>query len=185
MVLALATWGCGNSSGPNAVVDSPRSAHVKITRFYPEPKKIARGLKGKICYGVENGVRLELTPSVETLLPSVMRCFEVAPTANTTYTLTAYGQDGSRESKAAELAVGAPPPKLYDLRANSTYVARGKQVKICFKVDNATSVKVHPGKLDATGRCMTDRPSKSTEYKITALGGDREIDTGTVNVKVH
>ena len=33
--------------------------------------------------------------------------------------------------------------------------------------------------------CIADKPSKTTTYKITALGGDNEIDTGTVTIKVH
>ncbi|MDP9171650.1 MAG: hypothetical protein M3N54_13620 [Acidobacteriota bacterium] len=182
----VATSGCGRSSPPAERAGSPpKAGPVKITQFYSDSKMIPRGLKANICYGVENAVKLELTPPVETLWPSAVRCFEVSPTVKTTYTLTAYGEDGSRETKSIEQTVGAPPPRLYDLWVNSVDVRRGSEVKICFKVDNVKSVKVSPGKLDGTGRCMTDRPSKTTTYKIVAMGGDREIDNGTVTVKVH
>ena len=109
----------------------------------------------------------------------------MSPAKNTTYTLTAYGEDGSTDKKTVDVQTAAAPPRLYDLWVNKINVPRGEEVRLCFKVENTTKVKVSAGKLDTAANCLTDRPQKTTTYKITALGGDREIDTGTVTVKVH
>jgi hypothetical protein len=68
--------------------------------------------------------------------------------------------------------------------AKPTAVKRGRPVKVCFKVANAKSVKAKPGKLDRKTNCLIDYPKKTTTYRITALGGDHEEDSGTVTVSV-
>jgi hypothetical protein len=68
--------------------------------------------------------------------------------------------------------------------ARPVSVKRGRAVKVCFKVQNATSVTAQPGKLDRKTNCLIDYPKKTTTYKITAHGGDHEQDTGTVTVSV-
>jgi hypothetical protein len=64
-------------------------------------------------------------------------------------------------------------------------VRRGGLVKVCFKVQHATSVKVSSGRLDRKTNCLFDRPKKTTTYRISAVGANREEDTGTVTVKVR
>jgi hypothetical protein len=64
-------------------------------------------------------------------------------------------------------------------------VRRGSLVKVCFKVQHASSVKISSGKLDRKTNCITDRPKKTTTYRISALGANQEADTGTVTVKVR
>ncbi len=183
--VAVLTSGCGSSAPSSQTPKVTSRPPVKITQFYAADKLVPRGMKGSLCYGVENAAKLELNPAVEELWPAAARCFEVSPKVKTTYTLTAVGDDGSRESKTVDITVGAPPPRLYDLWVNSVDVRKGEGVRVCFKVENVSSVKVSPGKLDATGKCLNDTPSKTTTYKITALGGDHEMDSGTVTVKVH
>ncbi len=146
---------------------------------------VPRGLTGKLCYGVENAAKVELNPPVETLWPSMARCFEITPGKKTAYTLTATGEDGSKDTKTVEVTVGAAPPRLYDLWVNSINVHPGDDVTVCFKLENVKSVKAGPGKLDRTKNCLSDKPKKTTTYKITAYGGDNEIDSGTVTVKVR
>jgi hypothetical protein len=160
-------------------------AEVKITQFRVNPDLIPRGISGKLCYGVENAVKLELTPAVEEILPANERCIDISPVKTTTYTLTAYGDDGKKVAKSLDVHVGNPAPRVSDLSATPTVVKRGSQVQVCFKVENARSVKVSRGKFDSKANCLTDKPQKTTTYKIVALGPDREEDTGTVTVKVH
>jgi hypothetical protein len=161
------------------------AAPARITQFRVTPAFIPKGISGKLCYGVENATKIALNPPVEDLLPSPERCIDISPARQTTYTLTAYGADGGKATKSLEVRVGNPPPRLADLSANPIEVKRGGQVRICFKVENAKSVKASKGKLDLKTNCLTDRPRKTTTYKITAQGADREEDTGTVTVKVR
>jgi hypothetical protein len=161
------------------------SPPVKITQFRVTPTFIPKGIPGRLCYGVENATKIELNPRVEDLLPSPERCIDISPVQATTYTLTAYGAEGSSVTKEVNVRVGNPPPRVADLSATPVEVRRGGQVRICFKVENAKAVKISKGKLDRKTNCAIDTPRRTTIYKITALGADREEDTGTVTVKVR
>jgi hypothetical protein len=175
---------CGCGSTPKAPPAAAQPSPVKITQFYASEAKIPRGLKGNLCYGVENASKVELTPAVEDVWPAPVRCVEISPKQNTTYTFTAYGEDGSKASKSVSVSVGSAPPRVYDLSVNSVLVHPGEQIVVCFKVENAVKVKAGPGHFDAERNCVADKPRKTTVYKISALGGDNQIDTGTVTVKV-
>jgi hypothetical protein len=156
-----------------------------ITQFKAVPELIPAGITGKLCYGVENASKIDINPHVEDVLPSSNRCIDITPTVNTTYTLTAYGVEGMTKTKTVAVQVGPAPPRVSDLIARPTDVRRGGLVKVCFKVQHATSVKVSSGKLDRKTNCLTDHPKKTTTYRISALGANREQDTGTVTVKVR
>jgi hypothetical protein len=156
-----------------------------ITQFKAVPSLIPAGITGKLCYGVENASKIEINPHLEDVLPSSDRCIDIMPSANTTYTLTAYGVNGVTKTQSVAVQVGPTPPRLSDLIARPTDVRRGGLVKVCFKVQHATSVRVSSGKLDRRTNCITDRPKKTTTYRISALGANREEDTGTVTVKVR
>lgn len=174
LICAVALAACGHPAP-----DRPR-----ITQFKADPSFIAAGVTGRLCYGVENATRLDLTPAVEKLLPASERCIDISPKLTTVYTLTAYGADGSPEIKSLEVKVGPPPPRVSNLSAKPVRVRRGQAVKVCFKVENARSVTVSPGKLDRRTNCLVDYPKKTTTYRVTARGDDSEADFGTVTVSV-
>jgi hypothetical protein len=187
-LFALLTLSCGDNAPASRKSERKPAERVKIVQFYAAEPMIPKGTKGNLCYGVENAVRLDLDPPAGDVYPAVSRCIEISPGKSgrkTTYTLTAYGKDGSKETKSAEVTAGAAPPRLYDLWVNAIEVGRGEAVKVCFKVENAQRVKASPGTLDPATHCLSDNPSKTTTYKITAFGGDNQIDSGTVTVKVH
>jgi hypothetical protein len=156
-----------------------------ITQFKAVPELVPAGITGKLCYGVENATSIDIKPHVEAVLPASDRCIDIMPNANTTYTLTAYGVDGVTKTKSVAVTVGPAVPRLSDLIARPTEVRSGSLVKVCFKVQHATSVKVSSGRLDRKTNCLTDRPRKTTTYRISALGANRQEDTGTVTVLVR
>ncbi len=78
---------------------------VKIIQFYSGNGAIVRGGKTQICYGVVNAKELRLDPPVEKVWPSLSRCFDVAPTKTTHYTLTAEGVDHKAASESLEITV--------------------------------------------------------------------------------
>jgi hypothetical protein len=183
VLTTLLISGCNTT--PSATTSVPKPQPAKITQFYAPDTKIPIGVKGNLCYGVEHSSKLELSPAVEDVWPAMTRCFEISPKQTTHYTLTAYGDDGSKDTKTVDVTVGAPVPRIHDLSVTSTLVHPGELVIVCFKVENTTSVKAGPGHFDPSNNCITDNPKKTTVYRISALGGDRQIDTGTVTVKVQ
>ena len=174
---------CGNR--PPVGAENNPVKKVKITRFYAAGNMIPKGLIGKLCYGVENAAKLELNPPSQDVWPAMSRCFEISPKQKTTYILTAYGEDGSKDEKSLDVKVAGEPPRLYDLWVSSQEVHRGELVRVCFKVANATTVKAGPGKFAQGLNCLNDNPKKTTTYWIVAYGADRQEDSGTVTVKVR
>lgn len=183
---AIILLGCGKSAPTvTASGEKKQVEHAKVTQFYAPQPLLPKGLKGTLCYGVENAKKVELSPAVEEVWPSLSHCIEIAPKVKTKYTLTAYGDDGSKDTKTVDVNVGAPPPKLFDLSVNATDVKPGEKVTVCFKLENVRDVKASPGKLDRHYNCIFDNPKKTTTYRIRAIGGDGQEDSGSVTVKVR
>ena len=78
---------------------------LKIFQFYASTGRIAPGGKALLCYSVLNAKALRLDPPVEKVWPSMSRCFDVAPSSNTHYTLTAEGVDHQVVSASLDIAV--------------------------------------------------------------------------------
>jgi len=78
---------------------------LKILQFYTSGGEIAAGQKALLCYGVVNATAVKLDPPVESVWPSVSRCFEVKPAKTTRYTLTADGAGGASASESVEVVV--------------------------------------------------------------------------------
>jgi hypothetical protein len=185
VILTLSVFLCSCERAPDHAPAAKAVRPARITQFYATDKMIPRGLEGKLCYGVENAKKLELNPPSQDVWPSPARCFEISPQRKTTFTLTAYGEDGSRDEKSVEVKVGGEPPRVYDLNVNSLEVHPGELVRVCFKTENVTKVKAGPGKFAEGVNCLNDNPRKTTTYRIVAYGSDRQEDTGTVTVKVR
>ena len=74
---------------------------------------------------------------------------------------------------------------------NSLNVHPGERVSVCYKVKNAQSVQVTPGRpmnLAVTSPehgCVFDVPKQTTTYTVTARGGEGMTDSEHVTVKVR
>ena len=58
-----------------------------------------------LCYGVVNANEVRLDPPVEKVWPSLSRCFDVAPTKTTHYTLSAEGADHKVVTESLDVVV--------------------------------------------------------------------------------
>jgi hypothetical protein len=80
----------------------------EILQFYASPGFIRRGETAQLCYGVSNAkvVRIEPRPA-SGVWPSLSRCVEVAPTKDTSYTLTIDDGKGSTKTAMVEVKVSS------------------------------------------------------------------------------
>jgi len=85
------------------IVESLGGNRFEILNFYASPPVIRRGETAQLCYGVSNAKTVRLEPQTNSVWPSYMRCVDVAPRKDTTYTLTA--EDGQGNSKTAAVEV--------------------------------------------------------------------------------
>ncbi len=78
----------------------------EILQFYVSPGIIKRGETAQLCYGVSNTKAVLLEPEPASgVWPSLNRCVEVAPTKDTTYTLTANDGNGNTKTATVEVKV--------------------------------------------------------------------------------
>jgi len=79
---------------------------LTILNFYATPATIRHGEKAQLCYGVANAkiVRLD-PPASENIWPSISHCVEVAPSRDTSYTLTAQDAAGHSATQTLILQV--------------------------------------------------------------------------------
>lgn len=75
----------------------------EIMQFYATPPVVMRGETVQLCYGVSNAKTVRLEPQSNAVWPSFSRCVDVAPTKDTTYTLTI--EDGAGHTKTASAMV--------------------------------------------------------------------------------
>jgi len=187
---ALSLWCCAPQPKKKEPVPGA-DTKVRILQFYARDPVIPGGEKSMLCYGVENAKRVRLIPAVDTVWPAFTRCFDIAPVQQTTYTLTAEGSDGHTVEQSVTVKIGAPRVRIIEVSVNSVDVHAGEQVSICYKVKNAASVTVVPGRLLSTGietrdhRCYIDRPQRTTLYTVTATGADGDRDSEQVTVRVR
>jgi len=78
---------------------------LTVLNLYVSPPAIHPGQKALLCYGVANAKTVTIKPLSGTLFPALSRCLEIAPTAETTYHLTAMNEAGEKAEKSVTLAV--------------------------------------------------------------------------------
>lgn len=186
-IAALALTACSRPTPPAAEpAKAPQSTPPRITQFYSTTPQLSRGEKGMVCYGVENAKSVWLTPPRQELSAALSRCVEVAPGETTTYTLTAEGA-GGRTTKDLTVTVGAAKPRIIEVRVSALEVKRGTPVSICYKVENAASVRIEPAlpPMQSNPNCGVANPDRTTTYTVTALGAGGARDQERVTVKVR
>ena len=191
----LAVTGCvlTGCSEPAKQATAPRATAAadvepKITQLYTTVPKLARGETALLCYGVENARTVWLSPPRHELSAALTRCVEVAPEADTTYTLTAESAAGKSVTRELKIAVGAARVKIGNVTMSALDVHAGDLVSICWEAANARTVTIEPigyRRQGAAKGCATDQPQKTTTYVITASGSGNDRDQEKVTVKVR
>jgi hypothetical protein len=81
------------------------SGELKMLMFYANPGTLKRGSMGLLCYGVANAKSVRIVPGVEDIKPSLSRCIEVKPKADTHYTFSADDGKGRTVSQSVDVLV--------------------------------------------------------------------------------
>jgi hypothetical protein len=87
------------------IVTAYGSGEMKLLMFYANPPLLKRGNAGLLCYGVANAKSVQIAPGVEDIKPSLSRCVEVKPLADTRYTFSAVDAKGRTASQSVEVQV--------------------------------------------------------------------------------
>lgn len=86
-------------------LDALGGDRLKIFDFYASPATVRRGQPATICYGVNAAASVRLDPPVEQLHPAFSHCFQVAPSRDTEYKLTAVDRAGHTLTQSLAIKV--------------------------------------------------------------------------------
>jgi hypothetical protein len=184
---AAVVGGCSGPPKQAAVPAAAPAEGARITQFYATQAQVARGGTALVCYGVANARNVWLEPPRHELSAALARCVEVSPVADTTYKLTAEGEDGQAVTRELKVTVGAARAKIVNVNVSALQVKPGDLVSVCYTVENARAVTIDPIRFRRAGAakgCATDQPRKSTTYTISAVGAGGDKDQESVTVKV-
>ena len=158
-----------------------------------------------LCYGVAGADRLEIDQGVGAVPVRTKNCLAVAvPRQTTTYTLRVSGPGGRAEAKVsvsvapppgrrlpgtAITAVPAPISPLRILRfvAEPEGLSTGQTGRLCYGVAGAVRARIDPGAVQVAAvaqNCVLIRPTRSTQYTLTAVGPDGRSVSQSVVVRV-
>jgi hypothetical protein len=192
-VLAILCAGCGapevqQKSAP-AVTDQP----VKITAFYARDLIVTEGASTVLCYGVASAKSVRLDPPVESISPSLNRCIEVRPKAETRYTLTAEGTAGPSVSESVTIRVGADQstlPRIISFQIDGKQKDYAGQTifTLSFGVQNAEEVSIDPAAFPTLHGAPTGqfsvKPDKTTIYTLIVKGKNGHVARQQLTVEV-
>jgi hypothetical protein len=191
VVAALLLSGC--TAPPQQKASAPAADPVKITAFYPRDILVTEGGTTLLCYGVSNATSVRIDPPVEGVSPSLTRCVEVRPKAETRYTLTAVGSDGQSVSQSVTVRIGtdtAALPRISSFQvdgAQKDYA--GKIVyTLSFADQNAEEVSINPPVFPtlhgAPSGQFSVKPDKTTTYTLTAKGKNGHVARKQLTLEV-
>jgi hypothetical protein len=141
--------GCGGPQKPATTTSHDPSDDVRITQFYTTSGQVAKGEKALVCYGVENASTVWMEPPRQELSAALARCVEVFPEADITYKLTARA-DSKPVTRELTVTVGAPRASLW--RGISALEWAGELVSVCYTVEHARPVTIHPIRFEVERR---------------------------------
>lgn len=147
---------------------------VDIIMFEANSKTVLEGGQTQLCYTVVNAKGLQIEPAIEEIRSFESDCFTVNPVQTTTYKLTATGYNDQRVDKPFTIEV-VPPPKILFFKADPPNIEFGKSVKLSYGVSQARSAGItpRPGKVSVgDNQSVSDSPTQTTTYKLTAVGAD-------------
>src|SRR3954451_2775214 len=94
---------------------------------------------------------------------------------------------GGQQSPPKAPPKAAETVKITQLYSSTPQVARGEKGLVCYGVENAKSVWLHPPRQElsaALSRCVDVNPEATTNYPWTAEGADGQRVTQDVTVTV-
>ena len=176
VMLGMVVMSCGGGPGPPPT----------ISAFTASPATIKAGETATLGWAVTGEAWLWMNPKAEDV--SGMSQWVAAPTATTTYVLTAVNSSGVTSANATvvvEPADQQSPPTIETFTASpATASAPGTPVILSWTVRNATSIAIDQRIGDVTGTTLcTVTPRVTTTYTLTATNAVGE-KTAAVTVTI-
>jgi hypothetical protein len=179
-----ATGPNGNTtSAVTVTVGAAPAGNPQIIRFEANPININPGQQSTLSWTTTGASTVSISGVGNV---AANGSTTVSPAQTTTYTLTATSADGkSVTAPITVIVTAAAVPTVVTFAANPATIDAGQSTKICWQVNNATSISITPAvgsNLNAND-CATVSPTQTTTYTLTATNSSGQIQANvTVNV---
>ena len=161
-------------------VTAVTAASPQIVRFEANPLTIAPGQQSTLSWATNNATTVSINNGVGSVAAN--GSVTVSPTQTTTYTLTATNSAGQSVTDPVTVTVSTGQiPQVVVFVANPQTIQPGTSTKLCWQVNNATSISIQPtvgSNLNAND-CASVSPTSTTTYTLTATNAAGQIQANT------
>ena len=135
--------------------------------FSAEPDTIAAGSSSTLFWSSQHADACVIEPDLGSV--GTAGSIAVAPSADTTYTITATGPGGTAVASTSVTVI--PPPPQVTLAANPMEISLGQSTTLTWSSQWADQVSIDPGigSVDPSG-AIAVHPAADTTYTVTATG---------------
>jgi serine/threonine-protein kinase len=162
---------------------------AEIVLFQPDHDSVPAGGSVHLSWKINHATAAYIDPGVGSVDPNG-GSKDVTVNTNTTYRLTAKGEDGAdktKETRVSATVVAIPPkvPVVTSFGANPSSIKQGDSTTLTWSANDAQSVTIDGvgSNLPASGSRQVS-PTQSTTYRLTAIGSGGTASSSTaVNVE--
>jgi len=152
---------------------------AQILRFEASPTSIQPGGQSTLSWATNGATSVSIS-GVGSVVPNGSTT--VSPQTTTTYTLTATAANGTSVTSPVTVTVTTGNiPQVVTFAATPSNITAGQSTKLCWQVNNATSISITPGvgnNLNAND-CATVSPTQTTTYTLTATNAAGQFQANT------
>ena len=177
-----ATNATGSASAAIAVTVLAGATAPSISSFTATPSTVTSGGSSTLSWSVTGATSISIDQGVGVVTGSNKI---IAPTATTTYTLTATNLTASvtRTASVTVIPVEPAPPAISSFTATPTSIQSGQTATLSWSVTGATSLSIDQGIGAVTGTSRGVSPGTTTTYTLTATNSAGSV-TGATTVAV-
>jgi len=177
----------GLQASDSVTVSATSPSQTRITQFTANPAAIQSGQSSTLTWVIENATSASISPTVGNVDPR-SGSTAVSPTANTTYTLTATGPNGSTTATVSVQVQAGPStagnPQIIRYEASPLNIAPGGSSTLSWTTNGATTVSISGvGNVALNGSTVVS-PTQTTTYTLTASTADGRSVTAPITITV-
>ncbi len=178
----LTATGSNGSSIYQTVTVTVLQSNCSITNFIASPNQITSGQPSTLTWATNNCTSASIT-GVGSVPVNGSQI--VYPSGTTTYTLTAYGSNGSPVTQSVTVTVNQSSCTINSFTANPNQITLGQSSTLSWNTTNCISVNIsNVGNVNPTGSQVV-YPNQSTTYILTAYGSNGLSIYQTVRITVN
>ena len=180
LLAAMSIAGCVGLTNASA----PKVGQPSIGSFVSNPGSISSGASSTLSWVTSGATSISISPGGFTST-AASGSTTVAPTATTTYTLTATNSAGTTTATLTVSVTTVAAPTITSFTANPTSVNSGASSALSWVTSGATSISISPGGFTSTAASgsTTVAPTATTTYTLTATNS-AGATTATLTVTI-